>query len=575
MTAVPTTAALLPGAARATSRWRWIGFAALVGLNQGAVTLTLALASSIVGVQHAGFESGLLFGSYTVSALLAAVPTVRMLGAKRTACVALLVQGAYVTAYFAASVVPTVALPVCIAGSVIGGIASGMLWTAQGTYFAQFARSRALPSPTGSTSDETAILASYFASTFLCVEVAVKLIGFVALRMPEPMVSNATGNASFHVDQTGAEAAQSSSSSSSWVQQLTLAGLAIVTAACGLLAALVVPDLGAPTPPAGSEPCVEASAALELPGQTGWRDRFGRLGAALSVAAEPHALLLAPFNVTFASSSALLTNYVDAAIARPLLGISSVSIFAALLSAVAALGSFASARLSTRVGKPAVLCGACACFFALAAYLAGVEVLCIVEDREPPTRAIGDGDHASPSEGGRCTTTHGAYFGWPQLATVYALQGLGRGAWESTNRAVWADAFPSCADAAFAMLLLQFGLASTVAYALFPLLPPIASMGACAILALLAAAGAARSGCMQATERRMREDAAALGAGTAPPTRLPLSEDGRSTGSSGSDGEAAGPLTVADGAPASTSDSDAVLLHVRSQSAKLNRALSL
>ena len=122
---------------------RWLGFAALVGLNQGAVTLTLALASSVVGVRHAGLESGVLFGSYTASALLLAVPIVRALGARNSASGALFVQGAYVVAYFIAGMDPLSALPICIVGSALGGLASGCLWTAQGAYFSLFAKTRA------------------------------------------------------------------------------------------------------------------------------------------------------------------------------------------------------------------------------------------------------------------------------------------------------------------------------------------------------------------------------------------------------------------------------------------------
>lgn len=144
------------------------------------------------------------------------------------------------------------------------------------------------------------------------------------------------------------------------------------------------------------------------------------------------------------------------------------------------------------MNKLVVLCAACGCFFLLTAYLSIAEITCLT--------ARGGGS----ASGGEdiCAAMRTALFGWPQLTTVYALQGVGRGVWESTNRAMWADAFPGCADAAFAMLLLQFGLASTLAYLLIPQVPPLAGMSACGLFALLGCAGCVRSHALTKSAQR-------------------------------------------------------------------------
>ena len=521
--------------------WRWLLFSALIGLNQGAVTLTLALASSIVGVRHAGIESGVLFASYTLSALLLAVPMVRALSSKWAAVVSLTAQGAYVGSYCIASFVDgAAALGVCLVGSVIGGLASGCLWTAQGAHFALHARAVAQKNERAEEHVHAA-LASQFAATFLLVEVAVKLASFLAFQLP-PVHKNASSAVAG--DSGGARMGVQ-------LQQLLLALLTVVTVVCGASSAYVLVDL---RPWSHVADDATGPAQLPSPGGTGrgqsragsvapvlGRERprwLGRLGAALVLLREPQALLLAPFNVAFACCSSLLTNYVDAAvtpshslaralacsssnaprdsdrrtvrverrplpnaqIARPVLGLQSVPIFAALLSAVAAAGAFCFGAMSRRFGSISVLCSACVCFLSHATYLAAVEATCMGGGGEH-TNASGSGgrlsmhetlvlvqSHDAPGED-ECASARHDFFGWSELSVVYALQGLGRGAWESINRAVWAERFPACADAAFAALLLQFGLASTFAYIAFPHLPPLHAMIICACASVLAAVG--------------------------------------------------------------------------------------
>merc|ERR1712086_832403 len=56
---------------------------------------------------------------------------------------------------------------------------------------------------------------------------------------------------------------------------------------------------------------------------------------------------------------------------------------------------------------------------------------------------------------------------------IYIVYGCGRAVWESTTKAVFADFFPDDPQAAFANIVLQSGLASTVAFFVFPDLSPL------------------------------------------------------------------------------------------------------
>ena len=68
------------------------------------------------------------------------------------------------------------------------------------------------------------------------------------------------------------------------------------------------------------------------------------------------------------------------------------------------------------------------------------------------------------------------------------MYGCGRSIWESTTKAVFADFFPDDPQAAFANIVLQSGLASTIAFFVFPDLSPLQKeiiLGVTAILGAL------------------------------------------------------------------------------------------
>jgi hypothetical protein len=57
---------------------------------------------------------------------------------------------------------------------------------------------------------------------------------------------------------------------------------------------------------------------------------------------------------------------------------------------------------------------------------------------------------------------------WTAVVPIYMVYGIGRGIWESVNKAINADLFPDDAAAAFANITMQSGFASSMAFFIFP-----------------------------------------------------------------------------------------------------------
>eukprot|EP00039_Didymoeca_costata_P008417 m.111813 g.111813 ORF g.111813 m.111813 type:complete len:472 (+) comp14072_c0_seq3:244-1659(+) len=57
---------------------------------------------------------------------------------------------------------------------------------------------------------------------------------------------------------------------------------------------------------------------------------------------------------------------------------------------------------------------------------------------------------------------------WHAVIPLYAVYGVGRGVWESVNKAIYADYFSDKAAAAFANITMQSGFASSLAFFVFP-----------------------------------------------------------------------------------------------------------
>jgi len=135
----------LSGAKTRKNVWlrNFIGMAICFSINHGCVTSVLALASSDFDEDLAAISSALLYGTYTTSALFAAVPLVLSLGAKRSLSFGLWLYCFYLVPFAIILLFPQISKSVTtvlvIVGSTTGGFGAGWLWTAQGKYFASAA----------------------------------------------------------------------------------------------------------------------------------------------------------------------------------------------------------------------------------------------------------------------------------------------------------------------------------------------------------------------------------------------------------------------------------------------------
>lgn len=161
----------------------------------------------------------------------------------------------------------------------------------------------------------------------------------------------------------------------------------------------------------------------------------------------PEMVLLVPFQVTFGFASSFINSYVSGNVTGNLLDSGTVGFFAGTIAGVGFLISFFGGKFIQATGQkwPMMVAGLCA--------FAGMAGGFFFYRSEP------DG------EGG--VTYPGISVG--VLWCIYALMGIGRGVFESTNKAVIADFFKGPeAPAAFANGIWTGGGSSALAYFLFP-----------------------------------------------------------------------------------------------------------
>lgn len=143
-------------------------------------------------------------------------------------------------------------------------------------------------------------------------------------------------------------------------------------------------------------------------------------------------------NATFGLTSAFLTSYVNGEVVRIVLHDAQskfVGFLAAWVSCVAAAMSLVFGRLAPRTGKGPILVFGALCFLCVALpFVAWPDV------RES--------------------------WGWQSLVFVYTMHGTGRATFEGTLKATFADYFANEKEGAFANIILQNGLASTLGFIL-------------------------------------------------------------------------------------------------------------
>lgn len=156
----------------------------LFSLNHGCVTACLNLATARLG--NVGAEqSAVLYISYAASALLGSTSVVKNVGAKNSLILGMGIYCIYVGCFVLASLLrthPMIAEAVALVGAAVGGLAGGILWTAQGSFFARSAEIHSQCS--GITlPDATSDFGSYFAAIYLIGEVAMNMLSSVLIQV--------------------------------------------------------------------------------------------------------------------------------------------------------------------------------------------------------------------------------------------------------------------------------------------------------------------------------------------------------------------------------------------------------
>ena len=152
----------------------------LFAANHGCVVACLGLATARLGSVGA-WQSGLLYLTYTGSALFGATYVVKRLGARNAIMFGMLLYCFYVGAFWLGTTVPAHARLAALTGASIGGVGAGFIWTAQGSFFAQAAEEHASASG-HATSVSTTKLASVFAFFYLALEVGLRSLSTVLLK---------------------------------------------------------------------------------------------------------------------------------------------------------------------------------------------------------------------------------------------------------------------------------------------------------------------------------------------------------------------------------------------------------
>jgi hypothetical protein len=369
-------------------------------LNLSCATTVISFASSDFP-EYGNTSTGTLFGAYCFTAIFFANPILSAMSSKRCLCAGTAQYVVYLLTYVIAQVSGVGWL--VVVGAAVGGVASGYLWVAKGSYFTETTkRYAALTLTPGATEEEgtanreqiSSKLSSEFATCFLCTEVAFKIVAAL-------------------IKQYGGKGAGTT------VMYIVL----LIVCVLSSLGMTRIAPLQSDQEAADEASTVPFSDKVLLKSQAAFALLFSN----------PKMALMLPFEFSFGLCGAFLNGYISPQVLKLNLPGYYIGYFAAMVSATAALTSTVSAFFIKKTGSkwPVMLAGS-ACF-AMLAFLFTVE------------------DNASLSATGT-------------LVLLYMLQGMGRGVFESCNQGVISDFFPNDAPAAFANVVWSSGGSTAFGY---------------------------------------------------------------------------------------------------------------
>ncbi|KAJ1457472.1 major facilitator superfamily domain-containing protein [Pelagophyceae sp. CCMP2097] len=310
-------------------RRNWAFLALCFSLNHGCVTALIALASSSLGYSLGNTSSGILYCVYTLTAAFGSKALTVLAGAKRTLSIGLWVYCGYVASYLVAYYYEDNAGVQRLAiytGAVLGGLAAGVLWPAQGTYYActadRYARCAGMPRAAANS-----VLGADFAAFYLACEVAMKLLSSALPSLLPDALAKRTLYALF------------------------------TSVACAAAAGVSLVD------------------DVEAPDGSTFKERLARLdvGAAAAsalrlLAGDAKCACMVPMNFAFGFGAAYLNGYFFSNVVAPGLGAENIGYVSSIVVGTAAACAVPLGRLGRAAGTqlPLVALGAC-CFGIFAA----------------------------------------------------------------------------------------------------------------------------------------------------------------------------------------------------------------
>eukprot|EP00747_Dinoflagellata_sp_TGD_P024609 gnl/TRDRNA2_/TRDRNA2_130672_c1_seq1.p1 gnl/TRDRNA2_/TRDRNA2_130672_c1~~gnl/TRDRNA2_/TRDRNA2_130672_c1_seq1.p1 ORF type:complete len:463 (-),score=82.77 gnl/TRDRNA2_/TRDRNA2_130672_c1_seq1:81-1427(-) len=303
-------------------RREFLLMSATFGLNHATVTTPIIFASTVLTNSAGQGGNAMLYGATLVFSLFFANPVFSILGPKRSLSISMFLYAVYVCVFAVSSAFcaewsvkgaclegEPLQLPIVLAGAFVGGCGAGLLWTAQGAFFASVCE-RVAVAEVREKPEVTAELAGTFAFIFLGFECTIRASTTVLHKYVELSIP-----LTFYL----------------------YAGLAL---AAMVTFTTFATNLQSAAPPQKGSFCSKVFAAIDL-----WRD--------------PKLWVLQCTNITFGFAAAWLGGYVGRDILTKALSSGFIGFAGALLSGLAALLSKVFSKVAAKSGKgPIVLLGA-------------------------------------------------------------------------------------------------------------------------------------------------------------------------------------------------------------------------
>eukprot|EP01060_Flectonema_neradi_P002685 TRINITY_DN116_c0_g2_i1.p1 TRINITY_DN116_c0_g2~~TRINITY_DN116_c0_g2_i1.p1 ORF type:complete len:532 (+),score=122.38 TRINITY_DN116_c0_g2_i1:52-1596(+) len=425
-------------------------------LNHATVTAIIPLATSQFGDNLGNTSTGILYLFYTLTALFASTAIVGKLGHKWSLFMGCATYSIYVLGMFLGVLTHNKLqwVFVLIAGA-FGGIAAGFLWTAQGGYFSNAAKQHARYEGIEETK-ATSEFSGLFAMVYLAFELVLKILS--SLLYFFVCADHWDGN--FLTGECGNEFTKDTD----FIKNIKFKGVVIsylvftAVAVASSIGMLFIPNLSPP---------------VDAKKQEARHWTYKAIAAVKLMHDQPKILMIGMMNVLFGFTAQYLNSYVTGTIIKdsPHLGKDKIGYFVSIIPLVASSMSVPLSKLNTCANSktPAMMIGIIA-FLVFGGFF-WVSDLDIGGWKTIHTPSPGTAVPAAPFPETPSPGTYAPVSGlqddignWGVLIPLFVVFGIGRAVWEGPFKAIIADMFKEDSEAAFANIILQLGVTSSIAF---------------------------------------------------------------------------------------------------------------